>query len=582
MTIQDERRTARAVPTQANRDRQLVLAFLGGDVDAFSVIAREHYDALSAQARRQLGPGGQAEDAVQETFERALKGIRRFGLTGDYRLGPWLGRILANVCADHRMRAARNIRLAQSVALEHEGDVADAVSDPQTVEIVRSALANIPRANSRAVVLHEVGGLAYEELAEVENISVDNARARVSRAKRALRHSLGSLRGIVFLPVLRLFGRNGHGLFGLGQRARSVGSANRLAPSTGSSMVEQLASRIAATPLGQSAWALVSAQPKGTLVFSLAATVATVSASTVLLNHPAAPPAPRPVAQSALSNDVVAGPLQPVSLPPPPPPAAPLGAAPAPPSLPKATSTTSYGWVDPSTQPSGSAGAAVAALPAAPCTATDGVEAPGPGFSYGTPLGLGSAVSVGTAPTTVLPMAGASVGFTAPLSVSDFGGSGGAETDSLSASACLSSDGWFTALVTGSGDQGEVSVELVGVLEEVIGSPGDLGYVYRGTVTSQGAPDSLLTGTQFVAQLVESEPANTVQLTVVVLGTGASGDTTSVTSAPPTDSPSPTGASAPASSSLPADQPTSTASSGPTPLPPFAPLTQPIVTRSPS
>jgi RNA polymerase sigma-70 factor (ECF subfamily) len=578
VTIQDESRATRPA-SSPSRDRQLVLAFLAGDVDAFSVIAREHYAALCAQARRQLGPGGQAEDAVQETFERALKGIRRFGLRGEYRLGPWLGRILANVCSDHRIRAARHLEVAQSAVLhlEQEGDVADGVADPRTIEIVRHALAAIPRAQSRAVVLHEVDGLAYEELAEVENISVENARARVSRAKSALRRSLGAVRGVIVLPVVRLFGRSVPGFSRFGSRARSVSPADQLAPSTGtSSIVEQLASRIAATPLGQSAWALVSAPPRGTLVFSLAATVATVSASTVLLNHPLTP-ALRPSVPSALSSAVVGTQtpaLAPQSAPSLPLPASAFAEQPA-----SQASPPSYGWVNPTSPSSGLQGTgAVAALPAAPCTATDGLEPPGPGFSYGTPLGMSAAVSVGNAPVTVLPMTGPSISFSVPLSVSAFGGGQAGETDSLSASACLSSDGWFTALVTGPGATGAVSVELVGVLEEVIGSPGDLGYIYRGTVTDQGAPDDVLAGSQFVAQLVEVEPANTVQLTVVVLGANDSG-----TADPGVSSTQQSGTgSVPGSTSPPDAGATSTSSSGATLLPPFAPLSAPVVTRSPS
>jgi len=71
---------------------------------------------------------------------------------------------------------------------------------------------------------------------------------------------------------------------------------------------------------------------------------------------------------------------------------------------------------------------------------------------------------------------------------------------------------------------GSGAVDLQGTLEELTGSPGDAGYVFRGLVSAPPGSqpdDSLLNGTQFVAQLVLVEPQNTVQLTVVILGAGA-------------------------------------------------------------
>ncbi len=164
------------------RDRALVDAYLSGDDDAFSLIAEDHYEALRAQARRMLGPSGQAEDAVQETFERALKGIRRFGLTGEYRLGAWLSRILSNVCADQRARRSRDVRVAQAVSFEidYEADFADIVSDPVVVARVKDAMRGLPATHLQALMLHELSGLPYSAVAEEENISVENARARVS------------------------------------------------------------------------------------------------------------------------------------------------------------------------------------------------------------------------------------------------------------------------------------------------------------------------------------------------------------------------------------------------------------------
>ncbi len=588
MTIQEESRArpapeGAAVHPQGNgdRDRQLVHAFLAGDVDAFSVIASEHYQSLRTQARRQLGPTSQVEDAVQETFERALKGIRRFGLSGEYRLGPWLSRILFHVCVDQRSRSARHMRLIQTAAAQPvlEDDIADEASDPQTVEIVRNALRDLPQTHRRALILRELNGLGYDEVAEAENISVENARARVSRGKSSLRQALHKIRGVVLvpLPLVRLAGRLRGDAFGLGHRAKSVASPSGRLPrnGSGSTFVDQLAGRLVNTPLGQSAWAIISSPPKGTFVFGLAATVATVSASTVLLNQQVAAPRP-PVQVNTTKAITPLGVSTALTVSAPLPAVTPEGTSP---STPPPASSPPYSWVDPTQS---TASTTVATLPAAPsCVATDGVAAPGSGFGYGTPLGIADATAVGNTPTTVLPMTGASLSLTTVLSVAPFGGDGTTSTSfAVSASACLSSSGWLTAMITGTETSAEVSVELVGVVEEVIGSSGDLGYIFRGTVVSQGEQVSLLSGTQFVAQLAVAEPANTAQLTVVFLGGSATTSATSSESQSLGSSGVVPAISGFDPTSTTNQDSTSSSTSTPEVVPPFAPLSAPISTRS--
>ncbi|GEM_PF-1713986 len=528
-----------------DRERQLVHAYLDGDVDAFSIIADEHYDSLKAQARRLLGPVGQPEDAVQETFERALKGIWRLTLTGDYRLRPWLGRILWNVCSDQRTRTSRHRQLTQIVAAQpdHEPDVADRVADPQTVRSLRAALHRLPAPHLRAFVLHDMEGLSYADLAEVENISEANARARVSRSRSYMRRALGDLQrrrtglgtsagGVLSLPILR-------SLSGLGRRLSKLSrllhrTKNALtsaepfsAPTGTASLVDRVASQVVVNPIGQSALALATSAPRGTFVIGLAATVATISASTALLHDPASRPAVEEPASTLVAANAPGIPGEPPNS------VAPQvavsgGASVAPVTprtptvLPAAVNDPSaYGWVNIGT-PAGGAPTdtvPVASLAAASCTSTNGVTPPGPGFSVGTPLDMANALSVGSTPTSVLPTTGSSLNLNTTLTVSSFSGDSTGNSYPLNASACVSSSGWLTAAIGGAGN---LAIDLSGTLEAVIGHPGDLGYVFRGAVTdAAGQAPSLLDGTQFVAQVVVTEPANTAQLTVVFLSPDA-------------------------------------------------------------
>ncbi|MGH9044663.1 MAG: sigma-70 family RNA polymerase sigma factor [Acidimicrobiales bacterium] len=510
MTIQERPEApsaSAAEPACPEHDRELVEAFRAGDVDAFSIIADEHYDVLRYLARQILGHGTQAEDAVQETFERALKGLKRFGSNGDYLLRPWLCRILRNVCADHRLRASRSLRLYGSamVEAEHEQDVADKVGDPQTQEIVRQAVWSLPGTHRRALILHELEGLAYSEVAAVEDISIENARARVSRSKSTLRRRLRALRGIVLVPGLPL----GTRLARLVTRSEAPPRGATMVKANGaSSYVGQIIGRIGGSPLGQSAFALVASPPRGAFVFGLAATMATVSATSVLAVTPS-PSSPRVVATALSADTRLAAPLAPSTT---------TTTVPAAGSEVShgAANASQYSWVNP---PGSGAAASLAALsPALSCISSDGVAAPGPNFGFGTPLGLDDAVLVGNAPTTTLSTAGPNPTFATPLSVAPYGQpASSGQTLMATVSTCLSPQGWLTAQITNPSVPDEVMGELTGTVVNVLGSPGDLGYVFRGTLQYPGTSGSSLVGTQFVAQLMVAEPDNTAAMTVVFL-----------------------------------------------------------------
>ena len=87
-------------------DRELVAAHQAGDSEAFDELVREHRSSLFGHARRKLACDDAAEDAVQETLVRAYRALPRFN--GEYRLSPWLHRILANVCVDEANRRQRD------------------------------------------------------------------------------------------------------------------------------------------------------------------------------------------------------------------------------------------------------------------------------------------------------------------------------------------------------------------------------------------------------------------------------------------------------------------------------------------
>lgn len=174
-------------------DRDLVLAYQAGDDEAFAELVREYRPQLLGHARRKLGCPEAAEDAVQEALVRALRAMPRFN--GNYLVGPWLHRILSNVCNDEGNRLRREGEKTERFASNDK-----ALNPPSTIEDelgldiddseLADAVDNLSEQYREALMLRFVEELSYEEVAAAAGVSEENARARVSRARNAVRAAL--------------------------------------------------------------------------------------------------------------------------------------------------------------------------------------------------------------------------------------------------------------------------------------------------------------------------------------------------------------------------------------------------------
>jgi RNA polymerase sigma-70 factor (ECF subfamily) len=280
------------------RDRRLVEAHQAGDPDAFAGIVADHYPTLLAQAERRLGSRVEAEDVVQEVFERALRAIDRFG--GDYRLAAWLSLITSNVCATHGARRTSQRQLPERLAGDQlvTPDWSDVVSDPVVLETVLSAIDRLPRSQRSSFVLHAVDGLPYPDVADQLGITEANARARVHRARvtlqrrlRGVRSLLGAVVGapLAVHTVLRhLPGRLAHvgPLHGTGSSpaVATASGAAPAAPTAGQALarlhqsVNQLAVQVATSPQAQAA-VTGAPNPRGSLLAVVAGVAAVATAT---------------------------------------------------------------------------------------------------------------------------------------------------------------------------------------------------------------------------------------------------------------------------------------------------------------
>ena len=174
-------------------DRDLVLAYQAGDDEAFAELVREYRPQLLGHARRKLGCPEAAEDAVQEALVRALRAMPRFN--GNYLVGPWLHRILSNVCSDEGNRLRREGEKTERFASNDRAlNPPSSIEDELGLDLDDSELAdavdNLSEQYREALMLRFVEELSYEEVAVKAGVSEENARARVSRARNAVRAAL--------------------------------------------------------------------------------------------------------------------------------------------------------------------------------------------------------------------------------------------------------------------------------------------------------------------------------------------------------------------------------------------------------
>ena len=172
-----------------------------GDLDAFNVLVERYQRGLYNVCLRMLGAAEAAEDATQEAFIRAFRSISTFrgalsgGRPGSFR--AWLFRIGANACYDEiRRRRARAVVSLDQAYGGGEGTVdvpgGAATLDEhmerlEMVEALQEALLRLPAEQRLAVVLADVQGMDYLEIAEAMGCSLGTVKSRISRGRSQLR-----------------------------------------------------------------------------------------------------------------------------------------------------------------------------------------------------------------------------------------------------------------------------------------------------------------------------------------------------------------------------------------------------------
>lgn len=173
-----------------------------GDPRAFEVLVRRYQAQIYAVALRLLSDPDEAEDAAQNAFVAAWRRLPEF--RGDAKFSTWLYRIVTNQSLNQARSRSRQARPADAEALESNavGWVSTAPSaDPEEhaertamLAAVGAALAALPEELRVCWLLRELEGCAYQDIADITEVSLDTARGRIYRARLRLAEAMSPWR----------------------------------------------------------------------------------------------------------------------------------------------------------------------------------------------------------------------------------------------------------------------------------------------------------------------------------------------------------------------------------------------------
>jgi len=177
-------------------DLVLVERVQSGDRDAFGLLVEKYQRKLLRLVMRMVRDPAEAEDVAQEAFVKAYRALPNF--RGESAFYTWLYRIGVNTAKNWLMANGRRMPTVSEI-VDEEGDDIDGshlLRDDETPdrvllskqigETVNAAMEALPDDLRTAIVLREIEGLSYEEIAQVMDCPIGTVRSRIFRAREAI------------------------------------------------------------------------------------------------------------------------------------------------------------------------------------------------------------------------------------------------------------------------------------------------------------------------------------------------------------------------------------------------------------
>jgi RNA polymerase sigma-70 factor (ECF subfamily) len=183
----------------ANTDEELVRLVVAGERDLFAPIYERYYWRVFRMAYGMTGNHGSAEDLTQEIFMRAYQRLKEF--RGHSSFSTWLYRVAVNHSLNYRRKHRGETREESTLETDPQPVLdgpataeARLMTQQMTVQVHRALLALKPKLRI-IVILKDIEGLSYEEIAARTNCSTGTVASRLNRSRKLLARKLEHLRG---------------------------------------------------------------------------------------------------------------------------------------------------------------------------------------------------------------------------------------------------------------------------------------------------------------------------------------------------------------------------------------------------
>ena len=186
--------------TDRDIDQQLVERVQRGDKGAFDLLVSKYQRKIFRLLSRLIRDSAEVEDVAQEAFIKAYRALPNF--RGESAFYTWLYRIAINTAKNYLVSQGRRVPTTTEADIEEaetfdDGERLRDLNTPESMlrtkqvgEAVNRAIDRLPEDLRTAIVLREIEGLSYEEIAESMNCPIGTVRSRIFRAREAIAQEL--------------------------------------------------------------------------------------------------------------------------------------------------------------------------------------------------------------------------------------------------------------------------------------------------------------------------------------------------------------------------------------------------------
>ena len=182
-------------------EKKLIERAKNGDHDAFAVLVEATQGRIYNLTLRMTNNPDDAAELTQEAYLNAWRGLKTF--QGDASFATWVYRLASNVCIDFLRREKRRRDIGTAISIDDDGDegrqidLPDQTYDPQRQteqkerkESISAGLLTLTQEHRKILILREIEGLSYTEIAEILQLGEGTVKSRIARARLSLRKYL--------------------------------------------------------------------------------------------------------------------------------------------------------------------------------------------------------------------------------------------------------------------------------------------------------------------------------------------------------------------------------------------------------